>query len=377
MFVADLNLPPDLGVSAIYGLVVLLGLFASSPAYPVVASVMVTILTVVGARMAPSDGTGSYHLANRAFALVGIWVSAALVAEYRRACKALNRSAKSLADTKFAIDQAAIVATTDVTGRITDVNDSFSCEISKYPREELIGQDHRIINSQYHSKEFIRDLWQTIANGGIWRGELRNRARYGSILSGPHDDRAVSQRPRQALSGTWRFDPRLRSANAQRHCCAQQAALARLGEMAAVVAHEVKDPLAGNPRQPPGDRWPNAGQTAAIARFLAISSIGSTRSTTLSTTCSSSHDRASRRLHRLPSGRRCKRTATLLKKDPAHATTRVEIAETPVVVQADPEQLQLVLVNLFLNAAQATKNQGLIRVAVSTPGRDASDRDCR
>jgi len=59
-------------------------------------------------------------------------------------------------------------------------------------------------------------------------------------------------------------------------------------------------------------------------------------------------------------------TAALLKKDPAHAATRVEIAGTPVVVQADPEQLQLVFLNLFLNAAQASKSQGLIRVAVST-----------
>lgn len=92
----------------------------------------------------------------------------------------LRESIKETRDYQFALDESAIVAITDQKGTITHANDNF-CKISKYTRDELIGQDHRILNSGYHEKTFIRELWRTIAKGKIWKGELRNRAKDGSI----------------------------------------------------------------------------------------------------------------------------------------------------------------------------------------------------
>jgi PAS domain S-box-containing protein len=361
IFLVDLDLPRGITVCALYGVVILFGLFLRVRGFSLWAAGVVTLLTTVAAWLSPPGAATVVVVINRALTIVGIWVTAWLVNKYANTGLALDRSIKDLADTSFALNQAAIVATTNVKGAITFVNDKF-VEISKYPRPELIGQDHRIINSGYHSKEFIRDLWQTIANGRIWRGEIRNRAKDGSIywvdttIVPFLDDR---RKPYQYMAIRYDITDRKRSEERLR----EQAALARLGEMAAVVAHEVKNPLAAikGALQVIGSRMPEAGRDRAIIGDVVarVDSLNDIVQDLLIFARPRDPQLGPVALVEL-----VENTVGLMRKDPAQAGLVVNISGDNPVVQADVEQLKTVFLNLLLNAAQANGHTGRILIDI-------------
>ena len=126
-------------------------------------------------------GNGNIIAVSRHPMLHGGWIEVHRDVTDARLAEARAEAARQeLIEKQYAIDQAVIVAVTDLQGRITYANDNF-CEISGYSRAELLGQDHRILNSGTHSKEVFRAMYRCIAGGKVWRGELCNKSKSGSL----------------------------------------------------------------------------------------------------------------------------------------------------------------------------------------------------
>lgn len=140
-----------------------------------------------------------------------------------------------------ALTDTAIVSVTDIRGKIVEVNQTF-CEISGYQEHELLGRDHRILNSKMHPPGFFKDLWDTILDKKTWRGEVCNMRKDGSLYWVDSFVLALTN-----LNGeiekfiSIRYDITDKKENEQH--VLQTAKLATIGEMSASIAHEINNPL--------------------------------------------------------------------------------------------------------------------------------------
>ncbi len=362
IFALDLQAPIGMAIGSLYVLVVLLGLWTSWPAYPALAAIGATALVLVDLAIDRTADLPNFVLVNRPLVVLVLAITALLVSRFKRLEQRWRGNAGRLADITRALDHAAIVAMTDVTGRIAYVNDKF-CEISGYSRDELLGRDHRLINSGYHSKEFIRDLWRTIAGGRVWHGEIRNRTKGGHFYwvdttivpfldarGKPYQYIAI----RSDITARKTVEDKLR----------QQAALARVGQMAAVVAHEVRNPLAGikgaiqilmSRRQTDDAELPVMRDI--VARIDSLSEL-------INDLMVFARPRPPRvsvvELRSL-----IHEAISMMRRDPSGSQLEIVVEGQDVSATADPELVRATLVNLVFNAAQAMGGTGRVTITLA------------
>lgn len=289
---------------------------------------------------------------------------------------ALERSLKELADIKFALDQSTIVAITDQRGIINYVNDEF-CRISKYSRAELLGQDHRIINSAHHSKDFIRNIWTTIGSGNVWKGEIRNRAKDGSIYwvhttivpflnseGKPYQYVAI----RHDITQRKQAEEEVLQQAAELQRAAQ---LSFVGELAAGLAHEIKNPLAGIQgvvdilirRRDKNDTEREAleGVRQEVERIdrTVRALLDRARPRLVSVRASSLVEIVERAVNLA----RAQSTSSAKRGD--QLDIEFEPPEDPIIIPIDPAQIEDAVLNLIINAIEAADCDGQVKISVA------------
>src|ERR1044072_6769713 len=288
--------------------------------------------------------------------------------------QALAESLKDVSDIKYALDQSTIVAITDQRGIIKYVNDEF-CRISKYSREELLGQDHRLINSGYHPKEFIRDLWTTIASGKVWKGELRNRAKDGSIYW--VDTTIVpflgaDQKPYQYVAIRHDITQlKLAEEKIQQQAAELQRAaqLSFIGELAAGLAQEIKNPLAGiqgavdilirrrDRNDPEVEALTGIRQQVERIDGTVRALLDRARPRSLKSERTSLTELATRAVN-------VARAQLIARAGPNEVRVKFSPPDEDIVLMVDPSLIEDAVLNLIINAIEALEDDGAVSVRI-------------
>jgi PAS domain S-box-containing protein len=357
VFALDAVTPPGMNVPILYLLPLLLAFLIEDVPARVALTAIVTVLTAASLAWKWSDAWFPGAV-NRAFDFGVFWVALAL--SVRDA-----RTTGELRDLHRALDNASIVAIADARGTIRHVNDRF-CEISRYARDELIGRDLCFLEAGTPPETGTNDFWNTLAAGRIWHGEVHNRARDGSLYwvdttVVPFMGRRAE--PRQFLAIHNDITARKRAEARLRN----QAALAKLEQMAAIVAHEVRNPLAGvraglqmfehRPSLPPAERLV-VRQMVERLDLLSAHVTGLLQLARL----------RSPQLEQVDVRPLLDEAARLVLQTAACADIDCQIAGPDGRVLGDVVMLREVFTHLLLNAAQALPGGG--RIAVTLAGTD-------
>ncbi len=274
----------------------------------------------------------------------------------------LELALQQLRDINYSLDEACVVAVTDVKGNIIFVNQKF-CDISQYARNELLGQNHRIINSGYHSQSFWKNMWHTIANGKIWRGEIRNQAKDGSYYW--MDTTIVpllnaEGKPYRYVSFRVDITERKQAEEFLR----RSEKITVLGQMASAIAHEIRNPLAAikmtvelmryNDANPEDDNQFDmilselSRVDSIVGEFLVLARPHEENFT--------DHD-----IHDL-----LEVVVSLMSIQAARNNVKIALEPThgKPVIRCDEQQLKQVFINVIKNAIEAMQNGGTITVQV-------------
>ncbi len=375
IFLLDLRLPLGASIPSLYVLVVLLGLWSATPRFAAAAAVATSLLTALGALLSPA-GLGLWVAGvNRPAALLLIGLSALGVVRYKRAERHRHEERRRA---QAYLDIAAVpIVALDLDERVLLINPK-GCELVGRSADDIVGRDWIDLSVPAGEREHAHALFSGLRDGSLPPGheyEMR-------MLSASGDERRVEWRGAPIRNASGQVTGTLssgedtterRKAEAERRRAEatlhQQQTLARLGELAAVVAHEVRNPLAGIRAtiQVLSKRLPPSDQATVKALFTRIDALNEMTEDLLLFARPRPLQLAA-----LPLKPLLRDAIGLLTRDKRWSSTQVQVEGDDACARADALALRGVFLNLLLNAAEAMGGAGTVRVSIET-----SDAVCR